>query len=238
MVAKANTSPRPVRILWTNATGQSFLITLDAAERERHRLASQVTDHPVESGANVSDNIRPEPDTLEIEGIVTNTPIVVPSDNADGTRAVQVTVDGAPRTIGNTIGRIAPVTGAIAARGVLPLPRQKAIVLGFEPEFDRVGAVYETLRTLRDSGTLVAVITTLRTYRNMALVSVDMERSAEFSNALPLSLAFKEVFVGQVETVAVPALPTKRTNTGAKPTKPVETPPTPEQESELFWLYG
>ncbi len=204
MVAAADATARPVRIVWTNGTGQSFLITLDAAMRVSHRLASVATEHPVESGANMSDHIRPEPDRIEIQGIVTNTPIIVPSDNADGTRAVQVTVDGAPKTVGNTIGRLVPIAGGLLAPVVLPLPRQKAIVLGFEPEFDRVGAVYEALRTIKEAGTLVTIITLLRTYRNMVIESIDIEESAEFSNALPLTIAAKEILIGSVDVMKSP----------------------------------
>ena len=40
---------------------------IDAALRETHTYESEVTEYPVESGAMITDNIRPRPITIEIE---------------------------------------------------------------------------------------------------------------------------------------------------------------------------
>jgi hypothetical protein len=52
------------------------VLRLDCAEEEVHGLEAMITEHPVEEGINISDHIRRLPYTLEISGIVTNTPIV------------------------------------------------------------------------------------------------------------------------------------------------------------------
>lgn len=62
---------------------QIGVLTLDASLEETHTSASEVTEHPVEEGANISDHIRPLPDTLEINGVVTNHPLfLLPSISA------------------------------------------------------------------------------------------------------------------------------------------------------------
>ena len=62
---------------------QIGVLTLDASIEETHTSASEVTEHPVEEGTNISDHIRPLPDTLEINGIVTNHPLfLLPSIRA------------------------------------------------------------------------------------------------------------------------------------------------------------
>jgi hypothetical protein len=48
---------------------------IDAAISEEHTLDSEVTEFPVESGSNVTDNVRPLPATVVIEGVVSDTPI-------------------------------------------------------------------------------------------------------------------------------------------------------------------
>lgn len=50
-----------------------FLI--DCSLSESHSFDSDVTEFPVESGSSISDNIRPLPITVDIEGFVSNTPI-------------------------------------------------------------------------------------------------------------------------------------------------------------------
>lgn len=50
-----------------------FLI--DCSLNETHTFESQVTEYPVESGSNITDNIRPMPITIEMECLVSNSPI-------------------------------------------------------------------------------------------------------------------------------------------------------------------
>jgi hypothetical protein len=58
---------------------------IDAALTETHTLESDVTAFPVESGSMVTDNVRPKPRTVEIDGIVTDTPLPGAVANARGT---------------------------------------------------------------------------------------------------------------------------------------------------------
>lgn len=65
---------------------------IDAELVSDHTFDSEVTDHPVEVGADVSDNVRPLPIMVQIEGVVSDTPLgtlasrrsvgVLPSDDA------------------------------------------------------------------------------------------------------------------------------------------------------------
>ena len=49
--------------------------TIDAALRETHSREAEISDYPVEEGADVTDNVRARPKSVEIEGIVSDTPI-------------------------------------------------------------------------------------------------------------------------------------------------------------------
>jgi hypothetical protein len=48
---------------------------IDVAVREDHSFESEVTEHPVEVGADVTDHVRARPITVTLEGIVSDTPI-------------------------------------------------------------------------------------------------------------------------------------------------------------------
>jgi hypothetical protein len=50
-------------------------IELDATLSETHTASADITDHPVEQGANIVDHARRKPDGLMIEGLVSNTPL-------------------------------------------------------------------------------------------------------------------------------------------------------------------
>lgn len=53
-------------------------LEIDATVREQYSISAEVTDHPVERGANISDHSRRKPDVLRMECVVTNTPIAAP----------------------------------------------------------------------------------------------------------------------------------------------------------------
>jgi hypothetical protein len=48
---------------------------MDATISEAPSFESEISDHPIESGSDVSDNIRPKPVSLEVECIVSDTPL-------------------------------------------------------------------------------------------------------------------------------------------------------------------
>lgn len=52
-------------------------VTLDATISEDHEFNSRVTNFPVEDGSIISDHIIKEPETLQITGIVTDTPLAI-----------------------------------------------------------------------------------------------------------------------------------------------------------------
>ena len=63
-----------VNLVFDRTLAQIGTVTLDVSISEQHTGTNEVTDHPVEEGVNIVDHVRPKPDTLKIEGLVTNTP--------------------------------------------------------------------------------------------------------------------------------------------------------------------
>lgn len=224
---------KQVQITWEGETGQTYFIGLDATVEERHVAPSTVTDHAVESGTDVADHIRPEPDMLAIQGVISNTPILLPKDHADGATTVNVEIEGVPPGVKVPL----PVVGALV--GSIPIgPAPKGTVMGFSPDFDRVAACYEELLKIRNEGILVRVLTRLREYDNMAMESLEVVRDASSGNALNLSLSFKEVRFGSTEEVPVPVIPRGKADKGPKvPIAGVE-PPGTERASVLFNAFG
>ncbi len=64
-----------VALLYQVTRARLGTLELDASVAEEHTAANEITSHPVERGSNVADHIRPLPETISIEGIVSNTPI-------------------------------------------------------------------------------------------------------------------------------------------------------------------
>ena len=84
-------------LAWQADDGALQRLDFDASVRESYEASGEATEHAVERGASISDHVKPNADTLTLEAIVTNGPIVAPSHQADG-----ATASVGPRTI--TVG--------------------------------------------------------------------------------------------------------------------------------------
>lgn len=68
---------------------------------------------------------------------------------------------------------------------------------------NRAEDAYEFLKNTKDSGKLVGIATTLRNYRNMAILGLGVTRDKESGNIVNLSLNFREIITSQTESVNV-----------------------------------
>lgn len=58
----------------TITDGNTINIEIDVVPKETHDLKNTVTNHPVEVGGDITDHVRPEPDTFSLDCIISNTP--------------------------------------------------------------------------------------------------------------------------------------------------------------------
>jgi hypothetical protein len=63
-----------VAMLFRDSKVQIGEIIIDAAIEETHSMQVRATDHPVESGSSVVDHVQVLPDSVRLEGIISNTP--------------------------------------------------------------------------------------------------------------------------------------------------------------------
>lgn len=166
-------------------------IELDAVVSEQHSLTSTITDHPVEEGASVSDHSRPEPPRVQLDCIVSNTPLA--------NRRSSTVRDSAS-------GRSFVVTA--------------------EQEPSRGKNAYDRLLQLQEAGSLITVVTSLRTYESMVIESISIPRDAKTSNALRFTVQLKRVRVvkNKLTRVVVAKDPRAggKVKTGSQTTKPAQ----------------
>lgn len=133
---------KAVQLIFQRPNASIGDVTLDASVRELHRASAKATRHPVEaeegSSSTVSDHVMVEPLSVQIDGVVTNTPV----------------------TIGGGL-----------------------FSLGQDPVQDAYGQMLYDLV----NGQLVTIVTSLNTYEDMLLESVDVTRDASKGNALHFS---------------------------------------------------
>jgi len=210
-------------------------IWIDVSVREGHALTAEVTEHPVETGADVADHIRPMPATIDIDGVVTNHPIELPKSHA-GTSRINpspIEIEGEPSL--GAIGLVPGAHQAAALLGALKLDvRSKRVfsasVLHFTEPFDRVSAVHAALVSIFERRALVTVVTGLMTYQNVALTGLHIERTSEAGQGrLNFSASGRVLRIVSSQTAKLPdpvdARAKPRKSRGKQPTQPVSPPP-------------
>jgi len=219
-------SPQPVALSYTFSDGSGGQVILDASVSENHVASAQVTQHQVETGPDVTDHIRPMPQKLTIEGVISNTPISAVPAGTSGMRGVTAI----PDTL-YSVDR--PAVGG----GTRTL-RWKA--LSFSDDFDRmrdcygdlIGAALGIVSNAGGTAKLLApaiftITTSLRTYDSMAITNFAVPRSVEKGNALFFSIDFQEIRI--VSTVTVAALPSQKIGKQRRANKPAQEEVSPAE---------
>lgn len=239
--------PQLTTIMWQGPTGQTYHVSLDAALRAQHSSPNTVTDHPVETGGNVADHIRPDPDTVSIEGVISNAPVFLPTDHNGGATETSQTVAADWRGLDNrssvrgaesTIGDIVPISPLVNGIPIgmadeaqigrdVPGGRKTATVKTYTAEFNRASECYAELLKLRNDGVLCSVQTPRRLYSDMAMTALTVDEEPNTGDALHFTVEFKHVRFGATRNEPVPAIPRKKADKGR-----VSKVETPEAESE------
>lgn len=135
------------------------IITVDATIQEIHSAEAEITEHPIERGANITDHIRPKLKCYTIEGIITNTPL---DENGE--------ISDAARNAALALGVALPV---VPVNSTLDVIRTGGL--------SRAKATFYVLQRLVDAAQTITIHTPLRDYPSMALESVSVIRGIETS---------------------------------------------------------
>lgn len=207
------------------------IVYFDIPEREVYEYNTEVTEHPVEQGANIVDHARDKPITMSLTGYVSQTPIQRDLVQGRGdVTIVDLNIPAYDYPIEPTPGSLFRVAfGAAGAIGDLifggPIA-PRAQVLLFPEIFDRIQEVQVQLLQIRQRKTLVRVVTSTITYENMLMtgVSVPIEEPGGASFTIDL----QQIRIITNELVAAP-LPTEprgspEVKKGAQVPKPATGP--------------
>lgn len=120
---------------------------IDAAINETHTLRAQVTDHPVEEGSDVTDNVRLLSRTFSVQGVVSDSPLeplatmrnstTLPSEDALA-RLTQIWQDRQPVTVESHLGVL---TDMVLDSLTIPVNAQTGRALRFTGTFKQVRIV-------------------------------------------------------------------------------------------------
>jgi Dit-like tail protein len=230
--------------------------------------ANIITEHPVETGSDVADNIRVGLRECQLTIFATNEPLqgnttytqghtqnLVPQQTQIGPYAIPGSELITPDMLvaqewanGIPFGPIATFFAEAYPFPFSPdlgLPDNPGIQQGVDllamsdSTIDFVGRTYELLELLRTTGTLITVYGSKNGCKNMAIESINMDRSAETGTGAEFIIKLKEIRFVTTQTVAAPA-PTIKAAV-PKATKGPKNPtdaPAPQTQSVAKSLFG
>ena len=185
-------------------------LLLDATLTETHSYKNQVSQFPVETGIDINDNIKLDPDTVSLTGVVSNSPVSVQfSDVTDIVRKR----NGA--TEAKRISREGTATRVETAQDILlAISGRKINGEDQEPQ-------------------LVTIVTGLRVYTNMAMTSLEITRTGTTGQSLPFTAQFLRIQVVDTETITIPKpQPAFKDKTSSKVEKGNQTPKESSEKTE------
>ncbi len=197
-------------------------VVFDIITSQKHTHSSKVTDHPVEDGSDIADNVIDEPDEVTIVGYISLTPIeeVAHVGGVFGQAVLDV-----PRYLPPLNGEANIITNLGAA--LSPPTPTFVTVLQFPIPYDPILDMHALLLSIRESRTFCTVLTETKQYDSMIMTKIDMTQESIFD--AEFSVTLKHVNVVSSLTVAAPKplLPSgaPKTSTGGQTPKPGDTAP-------------
>jgi hypothetical protein len=181
-------------ITWEDDGGAAQTLELDADLQEAHDLGSDITEHPVEEGADVTDHVRPRLRRVTIEGYVTDTPMITNPGVAELAefKTLELQIPPKPQQISLSAGLAAGI-GAISDALFGPTPPPKATILTLADAKSRKRAVYDALEDIRLNARFCRVLTSLHEYDNMLIEQVVPTRTPGSGTGATFVVTFKEV---------------------------------------------
>lgn len=194
-------------IAYTLPDGSRQIIQMDAIVSVNISDSVTITEHPIEDGSKINDHVIPNGPSITMECWISNTPVRPPTEQNDGVfgsfqsltigtfsrqpkRGINPTRDGNTLTASETVSSVVEV---------------KATVLSYGAIMDRVKQVYDLLKSKMDEGQAFTISTKMRDFSNMLIQSIEAPIGKAGTNAIKLSIAFKEVNI--VSTLEVAAKP-------------------------------
>lgn len=245
-VVTSKPDPNTVSAVMIQWGGSNFL-TFSICTTRSHEGASDITEHPVEDGANISDHVRPQLDHITVEAFVSNDPVEGPgSFNA-------VTLDAPqyhPPLLSSILGAVE--TGATAVQGGLTGAAALAVTaipgfLGngvsdtptaqlwtFDDDFDAVKDTLDQLRLFKTQSKKLTVITPEHTYNNMVLESFTVQKDHGTGTGAQLTMSFKQLLIAQTSTVPSPITNLPRAKSPVNKGSKAPTDTTQQDSSLLF----
>ncbi|MDC9606870.1 phage baseplate protein [Xenorhabdus griffiniae] len=184
----------------------------DCVVIENHSSNLRITENPIESGAAIADHAVLEPKEITIAGIMVgyqppqyfNALVGGDFSAALDKYPLPVEIRAMTKQAESMVNRYMSMGASILeqvgySRPVAPwLPNYQGRANDSSRTLDRVGSAYNDLLNLQKLGEPITVMTGLKQYKNMMIVSISVTQMNE--GAAEFSLTLREIFIVETQT--------------------------------------
>jgi hypothetical protein len=192
--------------------GGRMSMGFDVVISETPTKTSVATEKPVETGANVSDHVRSQLDSLALEVFVANSPID-PISKIDGMRVgdTYFTTLEIPRYVPplNSLSGLF-AAGIKALFGSTTPDTPMAQVLQFAIPFSATARTWDLLDALRSGAVLLGVTSRDWSLENMIITSLSAPRTSAEGDGAKFTIEFKQIRIVETRTTFAPVPAEKR----------------------------
>lgn len=191
-------------------------IVANITVEERHQDDLEITDHPVEQGASITDHAFKRPSEVVVKVSWSNSLSKTTTLSGGLANAALNTLSGAAQQTatnqlqkaigGSALGNLA-VAKLSELQGSLGLSALSQINTGKGAGTSAIQDVYQQLLKLQASKELISIYTGKRVYTNMLIKSISTETNIQSENALPVTLICRQVIIVKTSIVSVTAAP-------------------------------
>lgn len=182
LISNILSNRQPVQFIREQA---GSIFTIDCAVSENHQREATPTEFEVEDGAVVTDTIIVRPFSLDIQGVITDTPL-----------------NALESALTTSVTSVLPPAGIVVGAAALAL--QKALSNSDTPS----KAAFAQLLKLQEDKSTVTVLTALRRYENMFVKNIAIPRDAQTGRSLVFNLSLVQLLLVSPTTVNVQKLQT------------------------------
>jgi len=172
----------------SGGTNPSEYLWFDAVLSEEHSISTLVMSHPTEEGFPITDHVREQPDSISINGFVSNSHFGAIPQPTGGSRITDEEINVNPTNNPN-------LPDTLTVKSV-------SSGSGFsQRSFDRVKVVFDTLKIMSVAGWLVDILTEQRSYKNMIVDNVTWSPDSGGGGTFAIEASHVRVVSTEVRTV-------------------------------------
>lgn len=177
------------------------VLEIDATPSKTHEMTSQITKNPIEDGSDITDNVRIENNILNMECIISESPLSL-LGSAFNTFTGAVT---------SSVGEL---SSGFAAQLSTAAGSSIAGIIASRNNEDRLfpEKAFQYLEELRERRIPFTVVTRLKRYENMLIARLTVPEEVDLGRSLKFQATFEQVQIARTRTLQ---LPERQTQTGA-----------------------